>query len=928
MDFRNQVPPTYIQPDPILNAPTPGAPVEALIQQAPSVSTPIQAMPMANGAPVSSSSARSLKWLWWSIGGIVVAGIIGGGFFAYSKGYIRIPFLSPKEDQLFSKFVDSLSEINNAQYTVKVGLKSEPRSAGATSVFPSADERKAEANDAKRKSDISTIRTALTLYFDANNSTYPASLETTLVPEYLPKLPTDPKDTSAYQYESCSEGKHFLIQTGLESNEYYYLTDSGTSGTTDKVPACGQNTNVSKGLLRLFTPTAYAQATSFSIESIGSEIGLGAPESNYPMLGFLNIFGLGDLESVIDVFPTDIDANAAITFYAEADKQLQDANARLAINGSYRGDDLTVDFDVEGRKLGSTVYGIIRKFPGIPYISKYVSPIKNSWVKIEPGDGNAFLKADTFKQTSLKSGIESTRQSLKDALDGKIVTLDKTLGTETITGVQSAHYRVALHPENVKAVLEKIVADRKSKKLSTEALEDSIKQLNKPGTIPSLQRLADNSTVDIWVDKVKGYLRQMSWSVVLVPPDASTKLQGKQFRMTLTLTLDKVNQNVDVGRPGDAMNYDEAERKVTGISVEEQKFSRQRSQISSVRSALKQIFDINGTYPEKIDTLDEDLKKALADCKTKQEEARNTNTYKYVYCDTYLRDSQIIVKDIYTNKTYGYVPDGSDYLLTYEMKLNFEKSSSDYSYSSYYKDDYLEGKNVATSKDVSIEKETTAEISEKKYQAERNANTNKKTTTNLNTNTTTTNYWTQIYPCLSGAPLTIGDADKDGLNDYDEVYKYTTNSCLADTDGDTYSDKKEIDDGYNPIGPGKASSDQIKSWGPTSNPITSTAPKISAIKVNSTAAQTTWTWETDIVSDGLVCFNQGPALRPGDRNTYGTCAWSATGGDKSYSRQHQVAYPITINGATFHYFIRSCLQSATTVCTDSTDASVVIGSNP
>jgi plastocyanin len=51
--------------------------------------------------------------------------------------------------------------------------------------------------------------------------------------------------------------------------------------------------------------------------------------------------------------------------------------------------------------------------------------------------------------------------------------------------------------------------------------------------------------------------------------------------------------------------------------------------------------------------------------------------------------------------------------------------------------------------------------------------------------------------------LKLTDTDSDGLSDYDEVVVYGTNPNLKDTDGDKYSDKLEIDNGYNPKGLGK-----------------------------------------------------------------------------------------------------------------------------
>lgn len=43
------------------------------------------------------------------------------------------------------------------------------------------------------------------------------------------------------------------------------------------------------------------------------------------------------------------------------------------------------------------------------------------------------------------------------------------------------------------------------------------------------------------------------------------------------------------------------------------------------------------------------------------------------------------------------------------------------------------------------------------------------------------------------------DADNDGITNIDEFTKYKTNPLKADTDGDGYSDKEEIDSGYDPL---------------------------------------------------------------------------------------------------------------------------------
>ena len=53
----------------------------------------------------------------------------------------------------------------------------------------------------------------------------------------------------------------------------------------------------------------------------------------------------------------------------------------------------------------------------------------------------------------------------------------------------------------------------------------------------------------------------------------------------------------------------------------------------------------------------------------------------------------------------------------------------------------------------------------------------------------------------SSEALMYRDTDKDGLNDFDELYVYTTSPYLADTDSDGIADKEEVDKGLNPLCP-------------------------------------------------------------------------------------------------------------------------------
>jgi len=56
---------------------------------------------------------------------------------------------------------------------------------------------------------------------------------------------------------------------------------------------------------------------------------------------------------------------------------------------------------------------------------------------------------------------------------------------------------------------------------------------------------------------------------------------------------------------------------------------------------------------------------------------------------------------------------------------------------------------------------------------------------------------------LAGTNINIIDTDNDGLSDYEEIKIYHTNPLNADSDADGYLDGVEVQNGYNPNGPGK-----------------------------------------------------------------------------------------------------------------------------
>lgn len=633
--------------------------------------------PTIMSIPGAGSPTPRRRWWLWTVLVVVLLGLGGGGYFAYSRGYVSIPFLSPKSDELFSKMIDSIGTINEAQYTIQGHLVAQPRAGNAKPLFVKA--------------------------------------------------------TNA--------------------------ANTNSSGSVS-----------------------------------GSLLGVSGPED------------------ALRYLPADINASGSLTLYGESADTVKDASGMIQLAGSYAGSDSSMQLDVEVRKVKDTTYAIVRKFPGFLFFD--FTALKDKWVKIASDDltGLGLFDVQTIQQTKLKENVEKLRQPLELALKQGVVTVGKRYGNENISGVQSQHIRLAVHSDKIVAFLNAWAEELRKDTSATDQLhnvESIITEVEKPGTLDTLNRVIDHSTIDLWIDRNHSLLRQIQWTFTIIPPDGNEKLKNKQFELQLGLLLEKVNEKVKIDEPNETISFDEAERLMTGVSVESQQFSRQTERVQAIRSALSEYKRLSKSYPDSIANLADDLKKLRDDCVAKEQQQktnvnanRNTNASGFTIeeisgCAVGLGGNRVIsVTDAYTGKPYAYAKDGEDYKLTYQLKITDEIDS-------YNKDSYADGQNTATSTDQSVEKVTTYEESTKKSTTNTSTNTN---TSTITINDADSDGLTDDQELIYGTDSSKTDTDADGLTDFVEVNVYKTNPLVADTDGDSYPDGQEVTNGYNPNGAGKLTS--------------------------------------------------------------------------------------------------------------------------
>ena len=122
----------------------------------------------------------------------------------------------------------------------------------ATVITVAVSSARKKARDASRQSDFKNLSTALEMY-NNDNGKYPngnwgtaQSLTSSLVPDYISKIPEDPKFTEAgwynYSYKYWSDGSKFVLLTRRETEPHTFVNcwfEWGSGGSGGWYAVCG-----------------------------------------------------------------------------------------------------------------------------------------------------------------------------------------------------------------------------------------------------------------------------------------------------------------------------------------------------------------------------------------------------------------------------------------------------------------------------------------------------------------------------------------------------------------------------------------------------------------------------------------------------------------------------------------------------------------
>ena len=105
----------------------------------------------------------------------------------------------------------------------------------------------AKARNSRRMSDLSTIQSALEIYFISNSNAYPETLDE-LVPAQINKIPTDPTTDGDYSYAFGPANRSFQLAAHLEDEDGGLADKAYLIGNGEGLIDDGCNYNGSTGV--------------------------------------------------------------------------------------------------------------------------------------------------------------------------------------------------------------------------------------------------------------------------------------------------------------------------------------------------------------------------------------------------------------------------------------------------------------------------------------------------------------------------------------------------------------------------------------------------------------------------------------------------------------------------------------------------------
>ncbi|MFA6197868.1 MAG: hypothetical protein WC734_01785 [Patescibacteria group bacterium] len=486
--------------------------------------------------------------------------------------------------------------------------------------------------------------------------------------------------------------------------------------------------------------------------------------------------------SIGQILPKDAVLIGTLTglFNSNSDELLTDTESTLS--GAYQADGVNYSVGYESKIVDKKIYLKLTQLPdGALSGSVNLAPYMNKWIRIDSDTltWNATGWPEMDKLTQLAdqytndTGIDlnqpklqqEIREAVRALINENLFIVKNKLKDEKIGTESTRHQQLGIDTSRASAAYTAAIAAMNkiegSEKYKVDTSVSQMLQSDKFATF--IRQLDQNMTIDVWFSKKTNLPVKIALSLRIVPPDSETDLANQQVRMNVTITYSDVNQNLTVTAPTESTSIDQLAMDLLRLPEMELKRSAQIGRIVRLRDVLQKYQKKSGSYPDSLSQLAPDY--------YTQSPVDTVTDASYVYAKSTDADTGYTL-------TYNILPTTAE-----------EDGGMDIFAFLHYGAGVVDGSNTATAQAFSLEYEQQP-IPTDVTPCQRSADG--------------TGCITSVDDTVDGlTENNVGseDADGDGLTTFEET-QYGTDANKADTDSDGYTDKEEIDNGYNPLGAG------------------------------------------------------------------------------------------------------------------------------
>jgi hypothetical protein len=528
---------------------------------------------------------------------LVFLALLGGTFYLYAQKIGPFSLKSYSEETFFSGISIKISEIKSSSYAMSAGLSVVPRDEDAkpfkVEVSNDAELKKKYFYDSQRASDVGSILSMLK--WNSGVDIYnPKATTIKTFPQNIKNLYSagtyassksinDPETNKEYEYKTTDGGNNFQLTVNFATDEAIKsIKRYGYAATTTLISG---------------------RKVTFTKDS--SHYIYMSTEPPKPFLVTLS-------ESLRGL-PADV--NFKFTFGATTELKpegLPDWSFDFDAVGDFG--DLSYKVNAEALKKNKDYYF---KINNIPSLFGDLSNVKGKWVKIPHEEATTTSKNSYSMLSYIKSSISETEADYKEnransskllkriieiADEEKLISFRSEPKTEKVGDRQLVKYDLTINKESIlpfyKKLQQEITQDKDFKEFEDLVDQGLIDYLQSDEFDDVFDYFDKNNKVLLWTDN-QGFPAIIENIMRVVPPDTATQLEGKQIKLVFKISLNNINEKIEIVEPKDFTLIDKLIsdfEKNTGEAGTKAKDAAVKANINSIRASAELFYDDNAGY--------------------------------------------------------------------------------------------------------------------------------------------------------------------------------------------------------------------------------------------------------------------------------------------------------------------------------------------